>query len=396
MHCLRRWSTIIFALPPVFALAACGQDTGNTLGDAAVDAQDADGGATVDSDASGDLDDGADGDDTTVFDRDDPDGDGSGEDSGLDDGQDGDRSSGDLIADGSADGNPDGGPDEGPDGGDDDPGCAGYAEGVSAGNVDNVLLYELSGIVASRRNPGVLWTHNDGSNPKLFAIDTNGHYLGQYNLVDLVTHDWEDIALGPGPDPGLTYVYVGDHGNNGRDRQRVWVHRIPEPDLDGVEVPFNIDLAGGETIPLDYPDARHDVECLLVDPQNGDVYLVTKAYEGPTILFRAAAPLVDGQALTLEQMNTIDLGSTPNVNLATGGDVNAAGDRIVIRIKLSAYVWNRPTGTPFWEAFDGPACIVPLKLELTGEAAGFAADGASFYTTSEWLNPPLYFYEYIR
>jgi len=372
-------ATLLF----VFLFANCSSNSQNEPPDGAVDAQDADGGAVTDLDSPGDRDDKADADQDTL------DGDGSPSDFGIDgeqdgDGQDADGSSGDSGSDG------------GQDGDDSQPGCAGYSAGVQAGTIDNFLLYELSGITASQRNSDVLWTHNDGGNPKLFAVGTDSEFLGTYSLLDVVTHDWEDIAVGPGPQPGTTYVYVGDHGNNGRDRQRVWVHRVPEPDLGAAEPPFDLDLSGGETFLLDYPDDRHDVETLLVDPVTGDVYLVTKAYEGPTILFRAAAPLEDGQVVTLEQMNTIDLGSNPNLNLATGGDVSLSGDRIVIRTKLTAFIWIRPSGTPFWEAFDSEPCTVPLQLELTGEAAGFAADGVSFYTTSEWLNPPLYYYEYSR
>lgn len=274
------------------------------------------------------------------------------------------------------------------------PWCDGYPAGTQVGTIDNLFLFELSGITESQRNSGVLWTHNDGADPKLYAVAADSTFLGTYNLVDLTTHDWEDIAVGPGPQAGTTYVYVGDHGNNGRDRQTVWVHRVPEPDTSSVTPPFDVDLSGGETFPLEYASERHDVETLLVDPVQGDVYLVTKAYEGPTILFRAAAPLVDGQPVTLEQVNTIDVGSIPQSDVATGGDVSPSGDLIVVRTKLTAFVWARPAGTPFWEAFDAEPCAVPLQLELTGEAIGFAADGVSFYTTSEWLNPPLFYYEH--
>jgi len=398
----------ITALFFVFLCAGCSADSQNELPDGAADAQDADGAAVTDQDSP----DG--GDDTADADQDIPDGDGQGGDFGIDGEQDGDGQTSDSGPDGEQDGDgqtadpdPDGGEDadgsngdpgsdQGHDGDSGQTGCAGYGAGVRAGTIDNFLLYELSGITASLRNSDVLWTHNDGSDPKLYAVGTDSEFLGTYSLLDLDTHDWEDIAVGPGPLAGETYVYVGDHGNNGRDRQRVWVHRVLEPELGGGQPPFDLDLSGGETFPLDYPDDRHDVETLLVDPVTGDVYLVTKAYEGPTILFRAAAPLVDGQAVTLEQMNTIDLGSNPQIDLAKGGDVSPSGDRIVIRTTFNAFIWTRPLGTPFWEAFDYEPCTVGLQIELTGEAAGFAADGASFYPTSEWLNPPLYYYEYSR
>src|ERR1041385_2886181 len=42
------------------------------------------------------------------------------------------------------------------------PTCASYDSGVVAGIVSFSALNEASGIAASARNPGVLWTHNDG------------------------------------------------------------------------------------------------------------------------------------------------------------------------------------------------------------------------------------------
>ena len=278
-------------------------------------------------------------------------------------------------------------------GGDTATGCARWSGGVKVGNIENYLLLELSGITASRINPDVLWTHNDGSEEKLYAVGTDASFLGTFNLLDINTGDFEDIAVGPGPEADTTYVYIGDIGNNGRDRQRMRVWRVPEPEIPS-EVPFEADLSGIDELMLDYPDDRHDSETLLVDPETQDIYLVTKAYEPPTILFRAPAPIADGEIVVLEPMTTIDLGDNPELALATGGDVNPAGDTIIIRTKLTAFIWHREPGTPFHEAFASEPCKITLQLELTGEAAGFGHDGMSFYTTMEWLNPPLHYYEY--
>ncbi|MFC1655200.1 hypothetical protein ACFL2F_05275, partial [Myxococcota bacterium] len=267
------------------------------------------------------------------------------------------------------------------DGGDSSTGCAGYSAGVEVGTIDNFRLLELSGITASRINPDVLWTHNDGSEEKLYAVGTTADFLGIFNLLDINTGDFEDIAVGPGPAPDTTYIYIGDIGNNGRDRQRMRVWRVPEPTIPAPPFPFEADLTGIDELMLDYPDARHDSETLLVDPETQDIYLVTKAYEPPTILFRAPAPIQDGEVVVLEPMTTINLGDTPELALATGGDVNPAGDTIIIRTKFTAFIWHREPGTPFHEAFASEPCTITLKLELTGEAAGFAQDGMSFYTT---------------
>ena len=60
--------------------------------------------------------------------------------------------------------------------------CSG-AEVDATGTVANVALNEASGLVASRTNPGVLWSHNDGGErPGVFALGLDGADLGVHPL----------------------------------------------------------------------------------------------------------------------------------------------------------------------------------------------------------------------
>ena len=55
-----------------------------------------------------------------------------------------------------------------------------FSEPTDQGEVKNPAINEASGIVASRKNPGVLWTHNDsGNDAKIYAISTSGETLGE-------------------------------------------------------------------------------------------------------------------------------------------------------------------------------------------------------------------------
>src|SRR5438045_2565054 len=79
-----------------------------------------------------------------------------------------------------------------------------FSPGVSLGEVNTSQIWEASGIVASRQNPGVLWTHNDSGYPgSIFAVDTNGNFLARCAVSNVYSGDFEDIAIGPGPAPGL-------------------------------------------------------------------------------------------------------------------------------------------------------------------------------------------------
>jgi hypothetical protein len=52
---------------------------------------------------------------------------------------------------------------------------------------------EASGLAVGRRDPSVLWTHNDsGSEPVLFALDSSGIVHGRVR-VPIGEHDWEDL-----------------------------------------------------------------------------------------------------------------------------------------------------------------------------------------------------------
>jgi len=63
------------------------------------------------------------------------------------------------------------------------------------GTIQDPDITESSGIVASRRFPGVFWTHNDdGGQPVLYAIGKRGQALGRVAVDGVTVKDWEDIA----------------------------------------------------------------------------------------------------------------------------------------------------------------------------------------------------------
>lgn len=79
------------------------------------------------------------------------------------------------------------------------------------GTVQQVAIDEAPGLAASILNSGVLWTHNDsGDSARAYAMDTQGNHLGIYNITGAGATDWEDIAVGPGPAGGVSYLYLGD------------------------------------------------------------------------------------------------------------------------------------------------------------------------------------------
>ena len=135
----------------------------------------------------------------------------------------------------------------------------------SPGTVASDAITEASGIAASPRFDDVYWVHNDsGDTARVFAISGTGQTLGEYALSGATAVDWEDIAAGPGPTPGVSYLYVGDIGDNAATRTSVQVYRVPEPSVDP-DAPASSPqtLTGVATLTLKYPDGPHDAEALL-------------------------------------------------------------------------------------------------------------------------------------
>ena len=67
-----------------------------------------------------------------------------------------------------------------------------FSAPVDRGALDNPEIVEASGIAASRKNAGALWTHNDsGGAPKVYLIDDSGK-----NASDLRASERQEPRLG--------------------------------------------------------------------------------------------------------------------------------------------------------------------------------------------------------
>jgi hypothetical protein len=247
------------------------------------------------------------------------------------------------------------------------------------GLVESTELNEISGAAVSLRHGGVVWLHNDsGSDPAVYAAHISGTDLGRVSLPDLSARDWEDIALGPGPDPALDYLYLADIGDNNGRRDDVRIHRIPEP------APETGAMAGGETLVITYPSGSVEAETLLVDPVSGDMVIAGKALSGRTPLYGLPGDLdwsIPHQATFLGE---IMLGTFA---LATGGD--AGTERIVIRTYDEVFTWERPPGSTLNETLLTPPCRIAAVSEEQGEAIALTADELGFFTVSEGRNQPI-------
>ncbi len=262
------------------------------------------------------------------------------------------------------------------------------------GTVETSEAIEISGVVESRKNEGVLWVHNDAGNAEvLYAMSRDGRHLGSYELVERHGGDWEDLATAPDPDTGEYYLFIGDVGDNSENRDYIIVYRVPEPDVDLDQEPVE-EYIGGDAILLDYPDGRSlNAETIMVDPTNQDIYVVQKDYEGSAGIYRKPAPHYDAERATLELVVELDFASSPlSGGATTGGDFSLLGNRIVIRTYgTTAYIWERDASTSMLDTFLAEPCALTLPSEQQGEAITFSVADDGLITISEGEYQPIDF-----
>ncbi len=243
-------------------------------------------------------------------------------------------------------------------------------------------LIELSGLVASRAQPGVLYAHNDsGDTARFFAMDTAARPLGRFVLEGATARDWEDIALGPCP--WGTCVYLGDIGDNRRVRSDCAVYRVKEPSVAVGKGAGTVSVAW-EKLAYRYPDEeRNNAETLLIHPVSGELYVITKQPAGvPSRVFKFPMPLDPSKEVTLVKVVDLKLPAASDQAI-TAGDLSPDGAALLLRMYNRLVELKLPAGAPFERIFSAEAVEVPVSAEPQGEAVAWRADGRGYYTSSE-------------
>ncbi len=243
---------------------------------------------------------------------------------------------------------------------------------------------ELSGIAFSSLHPGVYYGHTDsGGEAAVYIFNSDGEELGRIDLKDTKNRDWEDMAVGPGPN-GKSYIYIGDIGDNASVHKEVFIYRIPEPEKLQPESEVK-----PEKIELTYPGGARDAETLMVDPVSADIYIVSKRDKKNNIYCLPAARF-DDQEAELEKVGELPFTS------AVAGDISADGNQILIKSYLNVYYWIKKPGESILQALLREPVLLNYNPEPQGEAIGFQPDGKAYFTISEKrfdINPVLYRYD---
>lgn len=294
-----------------------------------------------------------------------------------------------------------------------------YDSHVFVANSETTFASESSGVVASRKNPWVYWTHNDAGSalPAVWAFrlapeDKSvgiAKHLGYVELSGASNHDWEDIASGPG---GTIYIFDGgDNPPCGRTGKRI--HRFMEPTINPNGPPIAVTSAF-DSIRFEYPSAanprlpattdaeRYDAECLMVHPGCGDVYVVTKRTtdkQDKALVFKLPATAIEWNSSRIHVLEYLaDL--TPRVDsvfsaMVTAGDIHADGGRMMIRTYAFAHEFVLPPGLPFDALFEQTPENFSLLSQLfpeqlLGEGICYSYFDGSLITTTESQGQPMF------
>lgn len=259
--------------------------------------------------------------------------------------------------------------------------------------VNTVDLSEVSGLAESQVNQGGLWAHNDSGNGNiLYLIDKNtGKIKGSYRINGAESIDWEDMEVGPGPQPGINYIYMGDIGDNTAKRPYSTIYRFEEPVFEEshegkfMELDINVDALN-----FMYPDGARDAETLLLDHNSSDLYIISKR-EFPARVYVYPFPQ-DAKNTT-----SLFLAGTLPFFAPVGGNAGPNGDEILVKTYDKIFYWQHNKNVPLWETLAKAPEIAPYDpVEPQGEAICFDSEGNYFTLSEKTEEGDVVLYKYVR
>lgn len=155
--------------------------------------------------------------------------------------------------------------------------------------LESSQLAELSGMAASRRQPGLFWAHNDsGGDARLHLFDRRGRDLGSCRVAGVRNFDWEDLAGFSWN--GKHYLLIADTGNNGLSAAVHMLHLVEEPPCDTVRGVLAAEIGVERTIEFYFEDDLRNCEAVAVDPTDRSILLVSKERSATCHAYRLAWP----------------------------------------------------------------------------------------------------------
>ncbi|GAA3201805.1 hypothetical protein [Actinocorallia longicatena] len=227
--------------------------------------------------------------------------------------------------------------------------------------IKDPAITESSGLAASRRHPGIVYTHNDsGGSPRIFALDSDGRTEAVFTIAGANARDWEGIALGK-DEKGRDALYIADIGDNMHGAwPYVTVYRVTEP------AQIRSRTLQATAFRFTYADGARDAETIMIDPRDNRLYVASKLL-GTGKLYQAPKRLSTSRKNVLKPVGSAH-------SFATDGAFAPDGSSFVIRGYFSATLYSAPGKR---------LSSLSLPSQEQGESITYAPDGRSLLVSSE-------------
>lgn len=259
-----------------------------------------------------------------------------------------------------------------------------FGEREKLAEVTNKKLDEMSGLAASEKNKDLLWTINDsGNRAEIYLLDKELNIKMTCKLGNVINRDWEDIAVGPGPEAGKIYLYVAEIGDNMAIFPYKHVYRFEEPHFTGNA---EVTITKFDTITFKL-DVTKDTESLMINPKTKNLYVISKREE-PVYVYELKYPYSTTDTLTAQKIASIPY------SMVVGADFSADGTELLAKNYRNVLYWKIDSDDVASALKKAPA-ILKYTEEPQGESITFSRDGSGYYTVSEKVKGEksfLYFY----
>lgn len=233
-------------------------------------------------------------------------------------------------------------------------------------------IEEASGLVASRKNPGYLWTLNDSGNPsEIYLLNDKAEIVMTCKLAKTRNRDWEEIFIGPGPKENTPYIYVADIGDNEAKYSWKILYRIEEP----LFTEKKISVSEIDKIAFKLSDKERDSETIFYDSISSEVYVISKR-EKHVNVYTMPYPFAND---TL----TAELKSSLPYNNIVAADICPKGDEVLMKTYQEVFYWKRNAGESLIETITRAPVKLNYEQETQGESIAWKKDDSGFYTLSE-------------
>ncbi len=233
-------------------------------------------------------------------------------------------------------------------------------------------INETSGLI---HWDGVLWTHNDDTDTRLYLLDpATAENVGNYDLPGVINQDWEEIAQDD------DFIYVGDFGNNRGDRENLHILRADktslksgQPSIDTIWFTYSDQQSLVSTGPY---QTEFDCEAFIVSSDS--IYLFSKQWlSGNTTLY--VLPKLPGSHMARKRESFFVQGQVT-------GATWLEEERLLVLcghtglIQPFFYLFFDYFGNDF---FSGDHMRVNLNLPFHQVEAVHTLDGLQYYITNE-------------